>query len=265
MHCTPEQLALAALGEALPADDARHLDQCASCQAEVTALRRSVDALAVPELAATGPAVVPPADVWRAIAAATGVQMSPRRHRAVTQDAAVTVPRRPEPSPEHVAGTHGMLRRDQPRARGGTGVPHYRRRLILTASAAAALGAGIALGAVTLAHGSAGTPVAVTPLRAVDGGAASGTAVVVERADHTLDLRVTLHGPPVARGYYEAWLADAGLDRMVAVGALHEGTTTLPLPGGLSLGTYSVIDVSVQQLDGNPAHSDHSVVRGRLR
>ena len=60
-------------------------------------------------------------------------------------------------------------------------------------------------------------------------------------------------------------LADAGLDRMVAVGALHEGTTTLPLPGGLSLGSYPVIDVSVQQLNGNPAHSDHPVARGQLR
>ena len=52
---------------------------------------------------------------------------------------------------------------------------------------------------------------------------------------------------------------------MVAVGALHDGTTTLPLPAGLSLDTYPVVDVSVQQLDGNPAHSDHSVARGRLR
>jgi hypothetical protein len=127
------------------------------------------------------------------------------------------------------------------------------------------LGAGIALGAVAISHGSAGSQVAATRLQDLDGSGASGTAVVVEHADHTRDLEVTLRGPHPASGYYEAWLADTGLDRMVAVGALHEGTTTLPLPGGLSLGRYSVVDVSVQQLDGNPAHSDHSIARGVLR
>jgi hypothetical protein len=127
------------------------------------------------------------------------------------------------------------------------------------------LGAGVALGAVTLTRASAGSEVATTRLQALDGSGASGTAVVLEHTDHTLDLRVTLRGPQPAGGYYEAWLADAGLDRMVAVGAVHQGTTTLPLPDGLSLRRYSVVDVSVQQLNGNPAHSDLSVARGLLR
>src|ERR687886_691781 len=77
-HCTPEQLALAALREPLPADDATHLDSCARCRAEVAWLRRAVDALAVPELAAPGAAVPPPPGVWAGIAAATGVSAAPR-------------------------------------------------------------------------------------------------------------------------------------------------------------------------------------------
>ncbi|TFV53455.1 ABC transporter substrate-binding protein, partial [Geodermatophilus sp. DF01-2] len=77
-HCTPEQLALAALREPLPATDATHLDACAQCQAEVASLRRGVDALAVPELAAPVAAVPPPPAVWAAISAATGVTATPR-------------------------------------------------------------------------------------------------------------------------------------------------------------------------------------------
>ena len=59
-HCAPEQLALAALREPLPADDAAHLATCEACRAEVASLQRAVDVLAVPELAAPGASVPPP-------------------------------------------------------------------------------------------------------------------------------------------------------------------------------------------------------------
>ena len=72
-HCTPEQLALAALREPLPETDTDHLDACAECRAEVASLQRGVDALAVPELAAPRTPVAPPPSVWAGIAAATGV------------------------------------------------------------------------------------------------------------------------------------------------------------------------------------------------
>ena len=53
-HCTPEQLALAALREPLPDADTAHLAACERCRAEVASLQRAVDALAVPQLAAPG-------------------------------------------------------------------------------------------------------------------------------------------------------------------------------------------------------------------
>ena len=59
-HCSPEQLALAALGEPLPAEDATHLAGCPGCQADLEGLRRGVRAVAVPELAAPGAPVTPP-------------------------------------------------------------------------------------------------------------------------------------------------------------------------------------------------------------
>src|SRR4029450_8434019 len=76
-HCTPEQLALAALREPLPPADAAHLADCESCRAEVASLQRARDVLAGPQLAAPGAAVPPPPPVWAAIAAATGVSAVP--------------------------------------------------------------------------------------------------------------------------------------------------------------------------------------------
>jgi hypothetical protein len=51
---------------------------------------------------------------------------------------------------------------------------------------------------------------------------------------------------------------------MVPVGVLHAGDTQLPLPDGLDLSAYPLVDVSVEPLDGNPAHSGVSVARGEL-
>ena len=79
-HCTPEQLALAALREPLPAEDAAHLASCARLHAPRSPrCGASVDAVAVPQLAAPGAPVPPPPHVWEAIAAATGVPPPPPR------------------------------------------------------------------------------------------------------------------------------------------------------------------------------------------
>jgi hypothetical protein len=137
--------------------------------------------------------------------------------------------------------------------------------LLLATTAAAVVGAGIALGVVALTQpGSSGTTVADARLQALGGSDASGTAVVVEHPDHSLELDVTLAGRPASAGYYEVWLADRGLARMVAVGVLHDGRGALQLPAGLSIGSYPVVDVSQEPLDGDPAHSADSVARGVL-
>src|SRR5918997_3971687 len=103
-HCTPEQLSLAALREPLPAADAAHLESCAQCREELASLRRSVDALAVPELAAPSAAVPPPPGVWAGIAAATEVTTAPRPEVVATVAAPppAAVPPTPAPPPAPV-------------------------------------------------------------------------------------------------------------------------------------------------------------------
>jgi hypothetical protein len=257
-HCTPEQLALAALREPLPASDAAHLDGCPHCQAEVASLQRGVDALAVPALAAPGPPVPPPPAVWAAIAAATGVGAAPRPEvvagtAAGTASTAADAPPATTPPPDPAPATVTPLR---PR----------RSRLLLAAAAALIVGAGIGAGAVALGNrDDGGFAVAAAALDPLDDSGASGSARVVERDDGTRVLQVDLTAADRPDGFYEVWLIDEAVEDMVSVGVVQGGReNSLPLPPGLDLGQYPVVDVSVEPLDGDPTHSGSSVARGLL-
>ena len=243
-HCSPEQLALAALSEPLPGADAEHLAGCAACQAEVASLRRAVDVLAVPEFSATAPAVAPPPRVWDAIAAATGVSSAPRV--AEPEPAAA-----PEPGP--VADVVELR-------------PRSTRRRWLTLAAAVLVG-GLAGGtavAVTSGDDDGGSVVAQTVLDPLAAENASGRAEVLEDGG-VRSLQVDLDAPELTEGYYEVWLLQPDAVRMVPVGVVHRGATVLTLPAGIDLTAYPLVDVSVEPLDGDPTHSGISVARGQLQ
>jgi hypothetical protein len=241
-HCAPEQLALAALREPLPADDAAHLAACDRCRSEVASLQRGVDALAIPEFAAQGASVAPPPAVWAAIAAATGVSATVRDDAAETAAPPVVVP---PPAPVD------NVRELRPR----------RGRLLLAAAAVAVVVAGA--GAIALNQDDAVT-LATTPLDPVASSEASGTATVVEQEDGTRVLRIDLDAPAADGDYYEAWLADESAVGMISMGAVRPGTTTLPVPDGLDLTEWPTVEISVEPLDGEPDHSGVSLVRGAL-
>ncbi|WP_138760825.1 anti-sigma factor [Modestobacter altitudinis] len=231
-HSTPEQLALAALGEPLPDTDAAHLAGCAQCSAEVAGLRRPVEVLAVPELSGTAPEVTPPPQVWTAIAAATGVSAVP------PSSGAQVVPLQPRRS----------------------------RTRWLTIAAAVLVGGVVGAGAVALTRdddggGAVVATAALDPLPAED---ASGRAEVRD-VDGVRSLQVDLDAPFLSDGYYEVWLLQPDAVRMVPVGVVHRGDTVLPLPDGLDLGAYPLVDVSVEPMDGDPTHSGVSVARGSLQ
>jgi hypothetical protein len=241
----PEQLALAALHEPIPADDAAHLATCAECRADVAGLQRSVDLLAVPEFAAPGAPVPPPPRVWAAIAAQTGVSSAPRSEPAAPEP--VEEPGSPAPAADVVP-----LR------------PRRPRTLLLTVAAAVA-GAVVGAGAVAVLQGDDdGAPVAETALDPLENADASGSARVVERDDGTRILEVDLQAPDLSDAYYEVWLLKPDVSGLVPVGTTQAGTAAFEIPAGLDLGQFPVVDVSVEPLDGDPAHSGNSVVRGVL-
>ncbi|MGY1848720.1 MULTISPECIES: anti-sigma factor domain-containing protein [unclassified Blastococcus] len=258
-HCQPEQLALAALHEPLPADDAAHLSACARCRDEVAGLQRAVDAVAVPELAEPGPPVAPPASVWAGIAAATGVSSTPRP--------AAAAPTATAPAATGAAGATAATPpvAPAPPARGGEVLPFRRRRPLLLAVAAAVAGAVVGAGAVALLRGGDGVePITAVALEPLGDEPAAGRAEVVLRSDGSRAMRVELDAPEVEDGYYEIWLIEPGIVDMVPLGVLRPGAQTFELPAGLDLGEFPIVDVSVEPLDGDPAHSGVSVARGVL-
>jgi hypothetical protein len=60
------------------------------------------------------------------------------------------------------------------------------------------------------------------------------------------------------------WLLQPDVSGLVPLGVVHQGTNVVPLPTGIDLSAYPVVDVSVEPLDGDPAHSGVSVARGSL-
>ena len=249
-HCTPETLALAALREPLPDDEAAHLDECPACRTEVTTLQRSVDALAVPEFAASVAPVAPPPAVWGAIAAATGVTAAPRPERvAASASPVAAVP----DAPAEVPPEGGVVRELRPR----------RSRLLLAVAASLAAGIAIGAGTVALVTRDESDAVVAADLEPLDERDASGNAEVLATGDGER-LRVELDAPDTDDGYYEVWLLEPAVERMVQVGVVRNGTTTLALPEGIDLAEYPIVDVSLEPLDGDPTHSGDSVARGAL-
>jgi hypothetical protein len=258
-HSDPDVLALVALGERPPAADAEHLLACDQCRADVEQLREVVSAVRV-EVPA-GPAVAPPERVWRGIAAETGVRAAPRPDRVADAAAAQRSPAAP-PVPDELAARR--------RRRAGIGVR------TLTGVAAAALVVGAAGGVVgSRLMGEQSPPagqqrdqqvVAQVELanlkpRVTD---ASGSASVVNTpAGRRLVLDVSKL-PPTPGHFYEVWLIDNDVKKMVSLGVLDGSTGQFAIPNGVDVSAYPIVDVSVQE-PGNPAHSGDSVLRGKIK
>ena len=76
---------------------------------------------------------------------------------------------------------------------------------------------------------------------------------------------VQASGLPATDGYYEVWLLAPDASSMVSVGMLDatEGGT-FPLPAGIDLKSFPVVDVSLEHYDGDVTHSSDSILRGSL-
>ena len=119
-------------------------------------------------------------------------------------------------------------------------------------------------GAVLMARPAPSNVVASAPLEPLADYSATGNASV-EVVDGTEMLSVDVSNLPATDGYFEVWLLAPDASSMIALGTLGPGETAmLPLPAGISLADYPVVDISVEPYDGDPAHSTDSVVRGTL-
>lgn len=108
------------------------------------------------------------------------------------------------------------------------------------------------------------TIVAETSLDPLTDAPSGGIARVEQTAQGSV-LNVSVPGLPSPDGYYEVWLLAADSSKMISVGVLGAGEQSVfPLPAGMQLADYPVVDVSLEKYDGDVTHSADSLVRGQL-
>lgn len=248
-HLPTDALAALALGES----DARaeHLDSCAQCRAELTALRATADRMRAAHVAP----IEPPAGVWDRIladiapegaAAAAGAQATSAAPTA-EPDAASAAARMP-------AGD--LVRRRRRRFSAGA--------LLAACAGSAVLAASLAVLIVTQSTGAPrSTDLANAALEPLTTAVSPARAEVIERDGQRL-LVVDADALPTVDGYLDVWLLDADAQQMVSLGVMDATSTELALPAELDLAAFPVVDVSIEPYDGDPTHSGDSIWRGAL-
>ncbi len=233
-HVDDDVLALLALGEdAASPDERAHVEQCERCAAEVAALGGVVSLARVSQ----GPLVAPAPQVWDRIEAELGLT--------------------PASSDAGASGDADVV------------VPLPRRRLAWGWVAGAAA-AGVLIGGAGVAWtqsrtGGGETVVASAALDPLPGWSAEGTARVEVGQDGERVLVVDVQDGDDEDGFREVWLLRPDVSGLVSLGTLTGSTGRFDLPAGLDLDEFSVVDVSLEQFDGDPAHSGDSIVRGALK
>lgn len=283
-HLSEADLAFIAVGHAPGTEVSAHLNACPDCRHDLDWTARAVTALSEPVRLHE-----PPADVWagieRSLAAPENPDAGPGTSGAsasdVTAAASRPAPRHdpgagpgtpdgPVPGPSHRAGSTAVDLQD-----GGTvtAIAGRHRWPVVVAAAAAGLvvgaaGAALAAGLLTPRDDDAAPPaepVAVgeavlEPVAAQD---LEGRAEMVANPDGDLRLTVDVSRPP-QQGYFEVWLRDEQASRLISLGTVSDPSTTLPVPEGVDLERFPVVDVSQEDFDGDPSHSGVTLAAGPM-
>jgi anti-sigma-K factor RskA len=240
-HLDPERLADRALGadDPLTAAEEKHLDSCAECRDELAELSRIAELSSHPE-----ELVQVPADaIWRSV----------QGHLASQAPAPATTEVAAEPPPSSPTVTELPRRTARPRS-------------WLLVAAAAVVGLIIGVGVTTVAGREGGEVTSSTALNALPGQTGQGTAELVSDQGRPA-LRVQIDAPLTPDRYREVWLINTDGERMYTLGVLpDDGRASYPLPPELAeqLQGFTIVDVSIEPYDGDPAHSRESQVRGTL-
>jgi hypothetical protein len=299
-HIDPDRIVLLALNEraghgeqsdvralsTLDDSSRAHLQECAVCRGELAGLTRTVELAR--SAADLGPLVPPvlPASIWTGIATELGIgadagraQPIPSPDRSSTdvpaqRSAPAVVDQPPYDAPADLRRPRPAGRSSHPDDRPGAGARQagdrraagWRRGLLVAAvvvAAAVGTAAGVAIGQRTDDRVAAVEYQAeLKPMPA--GPADAHATATVTQADGSQTLKVNARQLPLRQGYYEVWLYNPTADKMVAVGTLGAaGDGEFTLASTIDLRSYSVVDVSAQDFDGNPVHKT-SMLQGPL-
>ncbi|MFP7761522.1 anti-sigma factor [Marisediminicola sp. LYQ134] len=262
MHSDPDIIAMIAMGETDGLrDDVEHIRDCPECAHELESLTRVAD------LARSGrpgdALATPDPEVWNRIS--QSLQLSPDVRPATVSEAdAAAAPRAPETS---VDVPLRERRRTKHASRRGVNSRTRTQRVLLGVSATLlAVGALAAVTAVVVGRLADPTPLASASLDPLDAHPdASGDATVEVASSGVRDVVVSVAGGPAPAGdYREVWLLNSDLDELISLGVLEGDVGRFTIPDGVDLADFPIVDVSVEPLDGDPAHSGDSIVRGTL-
>lgn len=233
-HLDDADLALLAVGGTVSAEASAHLASCDVCTTALAHWRRTV---AAPEADD-----VPPARTWTAIADDLGLE-----DRSQPQPVAASAPAASPPATP--------VRRSTPAG----------RRWVLAAVAVLIAAAGVAAG-LWIARPAANTVTVVAEARLAPfpGWSEQGTATLERDRAGNQTLAVTLPGSAPGDELREVWLMRSDLSGLISLGLLSGDEGTFDIPSGIDLREFTVVDVSAEPADGNPAHSGDSIVRGTL-
>lgn len=253
-HLDDEEIALIAMGEPAGSEaDAQHLVECEKCATEVAEMSRV--ALVARSSVVEGDLEAPPAGVWSRIHGELGLS------GAVAADPASVVPAADAAGRGGVSDAGQPAKRARVRSRRGSSATVW----ILAASMAlvVAIGAGVWI-ARTLTPTSA--VIASAELAAFpDHPDAVGQAEIGDDGEGRRTLTVTLEGDEIADGEYrEVWLIREDGQALISLGVLDDTSGTFRVPDGVDLDEYRLVDISFEPVDGDPAHSGDSIVRGEL-
>ena len=245
-HCDPDALALAALdGTTLSDADQAHLAGCTACSDELAGFRAVVT---VGRGSGDIALVDAPSSVWNAV------------EREISS---------PPPSVGDGASVTSL---DSVRERGR---PSGWTRWLPVGVAAAA---GAVFGGLVMSATAGGDPspnpaapqiVAQAQLAALPDGVdtvGSGQALFEKDADGKDILVLDTQNLEQASGYYQVWLINPETSGLISLGTVGSGAqeVTFPVPAGVDPKEFSVVDISDEPLDGDPGHSNVSVLRGEL-
>jgi len=201
----------------------------------------------------------PPAGLWDRIAADLELDLD-----SPTVPHLTAVPRSTEP-PAPVIAPPGGATTSGPGSAPKVAAPmplRPRRRAVPWLVGAAAAVVLLAVGVAVLGDRSPSSDVVASVELDRLGDAGSGAAELVEE-DGRYRLQVDTADLDPGDGFLEVWVIDSDVSKLVSLGPVRSDGT-YDLPPDLDPRQFPVVDVSVEPLDGDPAHSGDSVLRGQL-
>jgi hypothetical protein len=109
------------------------------------------------------------------------------------------------------------------------------------------------------------TVIATAPLQALpDWSGATGQATLEQGSAGQQVLVVSMITPRPVDGMQTVWLIDRDESTMTQLGFLTAPVERFTLPPSFDIERFPVVDISVEQPDGDLGHSGHSIVRGTL-